>query len=61
MKKFQEIVVIQDKYYKKLKEEVDELTIVWSQEEEKMSQMQKLVSALFEEVTDTQKHAKDMD
>ena len=53
--------MIQDKYYKKLKEEVDELTIVWSQEEEKMSQMQKLVSALFEEVTDTQKHAKDMD
>ena len=39
MNKFQEIVLIQDKYYKKLKEEIDELTIVWSQEEEKMSQM----------------------
>ena len=34
------------------KKELDELTTVWAQEEEKTSLMQKLLSSLFEEVHD---------
>ena len=34
------------------KKELDELTTVWVQEEEKTSLMQKLLSSLFEEVHD---------
>ena len=52
---------MQDKAHKKLKVEIDELTTVWSQEEEKLSQMSKLVSALFEEVTDMHAHEQELD
>lgn len=45
----------------KLRTEMEELTSVWSQEEEKTTQMQKLISALFEEVTDQQAHTTELD
>ena len=38
------------------KKELDELTTVWAQEEEKTSMMQKLLSSLFEEVHDMESH-----
>lgn len=38
------------------KKELDELTTVWAQEEEKTSLMQKLLSSLFEEVQDMEAH-----
>ena len=38
------------------KKELDELTTVWAQEEEKTSMMQKLLSSLFEEVHDVESH-----
>ena len=52
IKRLKEITEIQDKAYKKLKVEIDELTTVWAQEEEKTAQMSKLITALFSEVTD---------
>ena len=41
-----------DKMCNDFKKELDELTTVWAQEEEKTSMMQKLLSSLFEEVHD---------
>ena len=41
---------------KGFKKELDELTTVWSQEEEKTSLMQKLLSSLFVEVADIEDH-----
>ena len=46
---------------KELRREVDELTHVWSQEEEKTKNMNKLLTALFQEVDDMASHGKMID
>ena len=46
---------------KELRREVDELTHVWSQEEEKTKNMNKLLTALFQEVHDMESHGKMID
>ena len=51
----------QDKDIKKLKKELDLLTTVWSNEEEKTKNMQKLLTALFENVADMETHHKTME
>ena len=38
------------------KKELDELTTVWAQEEERSGLMQKMLSSLFEEVHDMETH-----
>jgi len=45
-----------EKQMHELKKEIDQLTTVWLQENEKTTHMNKLLTALFSEVTDVQDH-----
>ena len=45
-----------DKLLADIREELDDMTLLWTQGDEKTSNMQKLISALFMEVTDMEEH-----
>ena len=52
MTKIDEDLPVKDRRIDEIKKEVDQLTTVWTHEEEKTKNMQKLISSLFMEVTD---------
>ena len=60
LKKLKDMFPKHEEAMKNIMREMEELNTVWSQEEEKTLQMNKLLSSLFEEVTDQQERAKEL-